>query len=299
MATRSRTPLAGFRWLWQAINLGRSNPRAVFGGAALLLVASLLPSLLTLPIQMGWLRTGAPQPQTFFLLLGCSSLIGLFLVPVFAGYLRVIDAAERGQPARARDVFAPYRQGETLRLAGYGLAMLLVYLLMLALIVGAAGRDLAGWYMQVLGAQASGQAPPTQLPEGFGIAIAMAAVLGLLVMGVYSISLGQVALRGRSVPGALRDGLAGSIKNVLPLLVFALSLLVAWIVAALLMTVAVVVASLLAKLVGAWLLVVLAVPVYLAFVIAIFVVMFGTMYHLWRDVCDEGPGTSPAPALAA
>src|SRR3546814_4153883 len=40
---------------------------------------------------------------------------------------------------------------------------------------------------------------------------------GLFFGGVYTIGFGQVALRGRSVGSALADGVAGTLKNVLPI----------------------------------------------------------------------------------
>lgn len=43
--------------------------------------------------------------------------------------------------------------------------------------------------------------------------------------------------------------------------------------------------GLLGKLVGTWLAVVLAIPLYIGLMLALFVVVFGSMYHLWRDVC--------------
>lgn len=78
--------------------------------------------------------------------------------------------------------------------------------------------------MQVLTAQASHLPPPTALPDGFGITIALFMLLGLLMTGFYAISLGQVALRQRGVFGAIGDGVFGVLKNLLPLLVFAVSL---------------------------------------------------------------------------
>ena len=59
-------------------------------------------------------------------------------------------------------------------------------------------------------------------------------------------------------------------------------------------------AGVLMKAVGAWLGFVIAVPLYLAFVLALIVVGFGAMYHLWRDVCSgrETPAM-PADALTA
>lgn len=302
MATRSKGPLAGFGWLRKAINLGHGNPKAVFGGAALTLVMALLPSLLTLPLQMGAVEPGGgPDMTRLGAAMAISMLAGLLLVPVFAGFMRVIDAADRGLPARAVDVFGPYRQGETLRLVGYGLAMLLVYAVVFALVVAVAGSGLVDWYMQVLAAQSSGHAPPSALPAGFGLAMGLMAALGLLVMGIYAISLGQVALGGRSVAGAIGDGIVGSLKNVLPLLVFAVCLLVAWIVVSIGFVLLGMLLAFIGALVAPWLVVVLMVPLYVVLMLGVFVVMFGVMYHLWRDVCGDDAATTPAPgdAIAA
>ena len=294
MATRSRGPLAGFGWLRKAINLGHGNPKAVFGGAALVLVMALLPSLVTLPLQMSAVEPGgAPDMAKLGAVMAISMLGGLLLVPLFAGFLRVIDAADRGRPASAFDVFKPYRQGETLRLVGYGLAMLLVYAVMFAVVVAVAGGELARWYMQVLATQGQGTSPA--LPEGFGLGIATMGVLGLLVMGIYAISLGQVALGGRSVLGAIGDGVVGSLKNVLPLLVFAVCVVLAWLVVAIVFGLLFGLLALLGALVSKWLVLVLVVPLYIALLLGVFVVMFGVMYHLWRDVC--GDDAAPAPGL--
>ena len=53
---------------------------------------------------------------------------------------------------------------------------------------------------------------------------------------------------------------------------------------ALLMTIV----GLLAKVVGMWLLVLVGIPLYLAFLLAMMVVMFGIMYFVWRDICGDG-----------
>ncbi|MCW5603909.1 MAG: hypothetical protein KIT18_05115 [Burkholderiales bacterium] len=63
---------------------------------------------------------------------------------------------------------------------------------------------------------------------------------------------------------------------------FALTL-VAIVVMALLVGLLVVLGSLVSPALGA----LLAAPVYLAFLLILYVVMFGVMYHLWRDVCGE------------
>lgn len=300
MTTRSRGPLAGFGWLRNAINLGHGNPKAVFGGAALVLLLSLLPSAVTMPLQFGM----TPGPAMLGLVIAISLLAGLLLVPVLAGMLGVIDAAENGRPAKATDVFAPYRRGEGLRLIGYGVAMLGVYLVAAAVVIAIAGAGVWRWYLQAMTLQQNEADPAAlqamqALPDGFGMALALATVLGLLIGGIYSISLGQVALGGRGVFASIRDGIAGSFKNVLPLLVLALCGLIAGLVLMLVFGLAVGLLMVVAKLVGDWLMFALLVPVYFGMMLMMFVVMFGVIYHLWRDVCDGGDRATPIEALNA
>jgi MFS family permease len=291
--------LAGFGWLKRGINVGYRHPKALLGGAAFLLLACLLPSLITLPMQFHAQQAGTPpSPATFGWIMVGSILLGLLIVPLFAGYLRLVDAAERGLPARARDIFKPYRQGEALRLMGYGLTIMVVYVTMIGIIIAATGGGIASWYMQVLTAQASHQ-PLPGLPHGFGIAMTLFVVLGLFMMGFYAISLGQVSLRQRGVFGAIGDGMIGALKNLLPLIVFVVSLVLAWIAVAVAIALVAGLLALLGKLVGAWLVLVLIVPLYIAMLLTMFAVMFGVMYHLWRDVCGDDIVTGMAQPIAA
>lgn len=296
MTTRSNGPLAGFDWLKRGINVGYANPGAVLGGAAFLLLLALVPALITMPLQYGVVRAGTQlDPATFGWIMALSALGGLLLVPLYAGYLQVIDAAERGVPTRARDIFRPYRQGDAMRFIGYGLAMLVFYVAAVAVIIAAAGSGVAGWYGQLITAQLRHQPPPAALPGGFGIAFALACVLALFMLGVYAISLGQVALRRRSVLGAIGDGVVGALKNLLPLLVFVVSAVVAWLLVAIVIVLLVALLALLGKLAGTWLVLVFVVPLYIAMVLMVFAVMFGVMYYLWRDVCG---GDDSMPVVA-
>ena len=282
MSTRAMGPMAGFRWLMNAINLGRNNPKAVFGAAALSMLLMLVPSLLTVPLQM----TGTQSAGRMAAVIAISMLFGLLLAPLYGGLLSIIDAAERGRPARATDVFAPYRAGGgAVRMIGFALGMLVVYAAIVAIVLGVVGTGIIHWYTEVLAAQAAKSTTMPALPAGFGTVVALFAVFWLLVMGVYAVGFGQVALAGRSPLAALKDGFVGSIKNLLPLLMLVVGLFVAWIAVALAVIVLVGIAALLAKLVGAWVLFVVAVPVYIALILALYVVMFGVMYFMWRDVC--------------
>lgn len=299
MTTQAKGPQAGFGWLQRGVSAGYHHPKPILGGAVILLLIALVPSLLLLPIEFHTASSGTPPSVALVAGIGAASmLIGLLLVPLYAGYLQVIDAAERGLPARVSGIFAPYRQGDAPRLIGYGIALAIIYIALMAIVILAAGRGIVTWYMQVLSAQANHLAPPG-LPQGFGIAMALVTVMGLFMLGFYSVSLGQVALRRRGVFGALGDGFLGALKNLLPLLVLAICLVIAWIVVAITLGIVVVVVALLGKLVGAWLMFALVVPIYLAIVLALFAIMFGVMYHLWRDVCEGDTPSGPTPTIAA
>lgn len=299
MTTRSKGPLAGFGWLQHGIGAGFRHPKPIFGGAAFLLLACLVPSLLSLPLQLSLRNGGAsPSPAVFVWILAGSALLGLLIVPLYAGYLQVIDAAERGQPARALDVFKPYRQGEALRLIGYGVALIVIYIGLFGIVIVATGSGIVGWYMQALNAQANHQLPPA-LPPGFGLTVLLLMLAGLFVMGFYSISLGQVALRRRGVFNAIGDGLMGALKNLLPLLVLAFSIFIAWIILAIALMIVIGVIVLIGKFAGGWLILLLGIPVYIAMLLLVFSVMFGVMYYLWRDVCGGDGASDAAQPIAA
>ena len=51
MATRTTSPLAGIRWLRDAINLGARNPGTLVLAAAMVLVCGLIPSLFSAALQ--------------------------------------------------------------------------------------------------------------------------------------------------------------------------------------------------------------------------------------------------------
>jgi hypothetical protein len=296
MATQFKGPLAGFRWLTSGISVGFRHPKPLLGGAAFLMVACLLPALITLPMQFHAINVGTPQSPAFFgWIMAISMLLSLLIVPLYAGYLQMIDAAERGLPARAQDVFNPYRRGEAWRLIGFGLAMSVVYVALFGAVIAGTGGGIANWYMQALTAQTTHQ-PPTALPDNFGIAVALLMLLGLFMMGFYAISFGQVALGRRGVFGAIGDGIVGALKNLLPLLVFAVSLVLAWTVVAIAFALVALLVALLGKLIGPWLIMVLFIPLYVAMALTMFGMMFGVMYYLWRDVCDDDIVTGVAPA---
>lgn len=300
MATRSRGLSACFGWLNRGISVGFRKPKPLFGGAALIMLAALIPTLITLPMQFYALRAGTPmQPATFGWITLLSIPLSLLVLPLYAGYLQVVDAVEHGLPARAGDIAKPYREGKALRLIGYYLVMLVVSLAIFAVVLAAVGGGTVHWYMEVLAAQANHQPPPTALPSGFWITFLLIMVLGIFMMGFHSIGLGQMALSDRSVFGAVGDGLIGTLKNVLPLLTLAVTVVLLWIAVAICFGIVFLVLALLGKLFGPWLMAALMIPLYIALLLTMYTTMFGVMYHLWRDVCGDDDVAGMAQSVAA
>lgn len=298
MQTRAMGPGAGWRWLVQGINLGRNNPRAVFGGAALLIAAALVPTLIQLVLQVG-LKLDS---QGLMYALGTFSLLYSLLVvmPLIGGMLRVIHASESGRETRASAIFDVFKSGQGLpRIVAVSIALALLAMVAIGLIVAVFGPGVAEWYVQAMVASQSLEAgagapnlPP--LPEGFGTVVGLIILFGLFMQGFHAIAFGQIALTDRSVPGALADGFMGALKNLLPLLVmlvlFAIGAMLAIVVLALLIGLLAAVGSFVHPALG----VALAAPVYLAFLLILYVVIFGVMYHLWRDVTGAGASAPPA-----
>jgi hypothetical protein len=282
MSTRAMGPLAGISWLKDGINLGRRNAKAIFGAAALVLLLSLLPMVIIVPMQY----RSTPGPTSFAIAMGLSMIFGLLLAPLIGGFFALIDAAENGRPAKATDVFAFYRRGEFGRMVGFGLGMLVLRVIAWGLVLAVVGTGIVSWYMALLAAQAAHhpEAIP-HVPAGFAAAVALGSVLGLLMGGVYAIGLGQVALARRPLLDALRDGVMGSLKNLLPMLVMVIVGVLGMVASMLVFALLVALLMFLGKLVGVWLMIVVLVPLYLALILAIVAVMFGVMYSMWRDVC--------------
>jgi hypothetical protein len=299
MATRSRGPAAGFGWLSRGISASFRHPKPLFGGAFLVVLAALVPALITMPMQFYVMYSGTPPHMaTLACIAVISMLLGLLVLPIYAGYLQVVDTAEAGQPARARDVVKPFREGKALRVIGYGIVMAVIYLAIFALIFVSTGSGVGHWYLEALTAQANHLPPPTTLPEGFWRTMLLAALFGVFMMGFYAIGLGQVTLRNRGVFGAVSDGVIGALKNLLPLLMLVVGLLVVWVGIVICFVIAAMVIALLGKLAGAWLALVLVIPLYIALLLAMFTMMFGVMYHLWRDVCGDDMDVDTAAAIA-
>jgi hypothetical protein len=291
MAIRSMPAGAGLGWLRHAVNLGRSNARAIFGGGALLLLTVVVVAL-GVSLLMGAIASALDPGPAGAMAISLLTVLPLMLVMamLMVGYLRLIDAVEGGRPARALDVLAGFRDtSSSLRAVGFILIVTVVQNLLIAGVVAVLAPEVGSWYMDTLLSSVPGQATPDPTPpEGFGLVFATMMVLGLFFYALQAIGLGQIALRGRGVLEAFGDGMAGALRNVLPLLLFGAVMVLAGIAMVLVFSVAAAVLALLGDTAGAWVALLLGLPLYLAFLLALLVVVFGVMYFLWRDIAGGG-----------
>jgi hypothetical protein len=293
---RTVATAAPFRWIWDAINIGRRGAGAIFGGAGLLLLAA-IGAMIALGMAMSMLFMAARNWPAMSIVFTVAGMILVVLGMAFAivGYLRLIDAVESGRGASASDAFRGFQDVR----AGIRTfaVLLLLMLIQQALMMGLVAwlmPELGRWYLAVMHDVANASRAPPPVPTAFWKFYPLTLALGLVGNWVQTVALAQVALGGRGIGGALRDGVVSLLRNLPALLVlivagiaFALAILVVVLIAVLAVV-------LIGKLVATWLAAVLGIALYLAFFVAIIAVGCASMYYMWRDIA--GPGAVPAQA---
>ena len=299
MTIRAVGPGRAWGWLQQAINLGRHNPRAIFGATALLAAVALIPSVLQLVLQLVFKES----PSAIVAVMAITTVLSMVVTALLiGGMLRVIHAAENGQPTHATAIFDSFRDGHLRgRLIGFGVLMMVIYLGVFVAVISLFGQDFMRWYWELITSaqtiQAGGGtvAPPNlaEMPEGLGRIMAIGSLFALFMGGVYAIGFGQVALGDRSIGDAFVDGLRGTVKNVLPILVLAVLSILATLVLAISVLLVAAIITLVVGMISKALALVLLVPIYFGMILLIYVVMFGVMYFMWRDICTDAPPPLP------
>lgn len=294
MSTRSVGPGKGWTWLMQAVNLGRSNPKALFGAAALLMLIALVPTI----VQMA-LQKAMPESTTMLGVVMAVSLLYSVIVmpPATAGLLRVIHAVETGAPIRASALLDGYRHNPG-RMIGLSLLLLALAIAVLggalALFGGHFLQGLAEFVAAAQSAPATGKPQLPDLPDGFGTLVGLLVLFGLFFNGVYALAFGQAALGSRGIGESVRDGIAGTFKNLLPMLVLLVVVLVLGVAAGIAMVLVIGLLAVVGALIHPVVAVLLVAPVYLALLVAIYVIAFGVMYYMWRDICSDA-ASAPVP----
>lgn len=296
MTTRATGPGAGLRWLISAVNLGSRNAKAVFGAAALLIVMALVPTAVQLAI--GAVAGNSPVVAVIGLVLSLLYSI-VVMPPLVGGFLRLIHRTESGTPVGATALFDMLRDtGDVLRMIGLTLLLLVVVLAVLVVFGLVLGADFLSGLMELMQQleAAQGQAAPSiSFPDGLGTFIALGTLIGLFLNGVYTLSAGQVAIGGRPVFAAVGDGFVGTLKNLLPLLVLLLVVLVAGFLAMLAIGLVAALVGFIGTMIHPVVGMLLIAPIYIALMIGIYVISFGVMYFMWRDICGDGVAAAPAP----
>ena len=290
MTTRALGPAAGWRWLKQGINLGRHNPKAIFGAVALVALVALIPSLIQVLLQYG-LKLEA---ESVLMVVGLTTLASIFMYPLLiGGVLRVIDASEKGLPTHATAVFDTFKPGHGAgRLIGFGVLLTVLYIGAFVALIAMLGVDFFSWYAQVI--SMAMQTPPATpadvpaMPDGLGTVMAFGVLVGLFFGGVYTIGFGQVALANRGIGESLADGAKGTLKNVLPIVVAAIIVMLGFIAIIIAFTLVAMLLALIGSLLHPSVAMILLAPLYIAFLLVLYVVMFGAMYYMWRDVAGDG-----------
>ncbi len=287
MSIRSVGMASPFRWLMKSLDIGRRQPGALFGGFALLLVIGLIPSVIQMAVQYG-LQPPVPVMLTVYALVMLAGLV--IMPPLAAGGFRLVHACETGQPARATDVFAVFRdRPAAVRMILTALLLMVIYVAVFVALVLMPGGTYFGEIMQVAMTTPPGQQPDmTGLEPPPGLLLwTLGALFAALVVGnAYMLAFVQASLGGRGPLGATADGFMGTLKNLLPLIGFAIVLgIVGFVLLFILMLVLILVVGLLAM-ASPVLGMIIAIPVYLVVVLVIYVVMFAFYYHAWREIYD-------------
>lgn len=299
MDMRAMGPGAGWSWLWRGIKRGFKRPGVLLGAAALFLAIAVAVGVLQFLAQL----VLGLSPRAVLAFNGALMLVSAIVYPVLiGGYLGLLDKLEHGRPVGALDLFAPFRAGGSAgRLVLVGIGMFVLYALFFLLVYLTIGHAVGAWYIKLLSMtpHADGTAsaiPP--LPDGMGVVFAVLVVFFIFYGAAFSIALGQAALREQPVAAAIKDGLVGALKNLLPLLVLVLCSFLALFVLSMATGIVAVTLGMLAGAASPWLAVVLMVPAYAAMVLVMYTVMFGVMYAMWQDVAGGGPQHAGMPPAA-
>lgn len=301
MTSRTVSMGAPFRWLMKAVDVGRRNPRALFGGFALLLLVALIPSV----VQMVAQSLLAESPQLVLAVYLVTILASLVIMPPLTGSaFRLLHACETGQPAAASDIFDGYRDGGfALRMILTAVLVTLAYLVLFGLLyVVMPGKEfMIELFSRSMATPPGGQPdmsgmPP--FPPSFLLWMLGAFAVMLVLTHAYLLAFGQAALAGQGPADSVLAGFKATLRNVLPFLGFTLVAMVVGFVLVLILAIVVGLFAAVLMAVSPVLAGVVLLPVYLGLMLVMYVVMFGFYYHGWREIFDE-PTVEPADAFAA
>lgn len=291
---------APFRWLARAFDVGRRNPKALFGAIALVMAVVFAISVLQMMLQAG----AQASTTGVAVVMALSTVISwVVMPPLFGGVFRVLDAAERGRPVVSTDVFNAFSQGQGgKRLVLTSLVYSLAYLAMLALLLlTPLGQFFREYFAIALATPVGGepdQAAILALMQKTPPTAILWLPLAALGIGAWlhasMLALATAALREASVAECVVAGLLAMGRNFLPLLGFSLALMLGgtlvFFLLALVGGLVVGLLSLISPVLG----LVVLLPLMGLLMLATYALLFGFYYHAWRGIFGDEPEAPPA-----
>lgn len=281
----------GIAWFRQAINLGASNPRAVFG-AALLLIATLYAVMFVamLPMIARLQQQDTGSLQSLLKWLVPFFLVVMWLTPVLVGGLmHVVRESESGRPVRARDLYIAFRSGKAWRLASLGLVQIGFGILGGAVVTLLAGQDYWHDYLAAMQAAMGGSVPVMPEPQHPVLLMLVQLAFNYFSYAIMLLSIPLILFSGLGFGQAISASFRASLRNFFPYLftgmLFALAMIAAFLMIMLVMLVAQLIGHFLHPAVGA----VLTLVLFFVFAAMVLVVLVGGAYLAWRDTFEGTP----------
>ena len=279
---------APWRWLQQSAGLLRAHPRALFGGASLLVATALLPSVAT-------------QLLATVLPVGAAQAIGLLLSlliypPAVGGYFRLLHARASGLDWPAGSLLAIFGDGPALR--RLVIANIIVVCVAMLAVLGLAsllgGDALLGFFAELSKLQPGAKQLPPLPPGAFGFALSLMLV-GVLLLAIQGLSYAELALGTRPPLPALAAGLGAAWRNFGVLLLFFLPASMFAFLGFMMIALAAVLVSLALAVISPALGSFVVLGFSLLSVVLMYALLFGLFYYAWREIFGEVPPAEDAP----
>jgi hypothetical protein len=301
MSINSVSMAAPFNWFMKALDVGRRQPKALFGGFVLLILVGAVPSVL----QVAGKELLGEGSSALLVVYGVSVVLSLLLMPPLMGSaFRLVHACENGTPSAATDIFAGLRDRDfVVRTLLAMLVAVAAYVLLIGVLVALLpGKEFfAALAPRLLDLQ-PGETPDLTglppFPSSFLLWLLAAMAVTMVMQYAYMLGFARVALNGRGPLAAFGDGLKATLRNVLPFVAFTFAAVVVGSVALLLLALVAGVLVAVLSAVSPALGIAAAIPLYLGAMLLFYVLSFGFHYHAWREMFSE-PVAAPEDALEA
>lgn len=292
---------APFRWLRKSLDVGRRNPKALFGAIAFVILMVVAITMVQMFLQMA----AQPSMTGLMVVMALMTLVNwVALPPLLGGLFRVIDATDRGLPVVASDVFNAYGKGQggkrlILTSLVYSLAYLALAALLLVTPIGQFFRE----YFTIALATPVGGEPDMAALQALFEATSPATFLWLPVLAIVMatwvhaqmLAMATAALREVDVATAVVAGALAALRNFLPLLGFVLVLGIVGFFGGLLLALLLGLLLGLLAMISPVLVVLVMVPLMVLLMLGVYAVMFAFYYHGWREIFGLADETGPSP----